>query len=201
MINSDQAQIVKAAVTKFREEVWEKLIEIKIPHLHQQHCQLVGYLIETFEILEKQKVGMLTADELAAQDTILTKVENYVIHHLREEEEFLERIGFPEFKQHKIAHDKFAQHFSSLRKQHGQGSAQSITTIFESMYNWLFKHINSEDTKYSEYYVQKPLASDFPSGEYLLDTIMDSTVDGIIIINQDGIILKPAYPVAAGALL
>ena len=181
---------IKAATARFKDDIWGKLTEIKVPHLHAQHCRLVEYLITVYEMMEKFKGGRVTEDDASNLDLTLANIQDYVIHHLVDEEEFLERIAFPETDKHKLSHTRFKNKFTQLGERMQGGELQYVNDLFFFIYSWLFEHINSQDTRYSEFYVQMPLAKDFPSKDYLLDTIMKSAVDGIIIINDQGIILQ-----------
>lgn len=183
-------QRLAGLVERFKEETWGKLVEIKIPHLHDQHCQLVGHLIEIFKVQETMKARTLTPTEVQYLQKIVLNIQNFVFYHLREEEEFLERIAFPDVVTHKHSHARFTAQFSTLKQSLEADVEHHVSELFLMIYSWLFEHINTMDTRYSEYYVQMPLAADFPSGEYLLDTIMKSAIDGIVIINDQGIILK-----------
>ncbi|MBF0435995.1 MAG: EAL domain-containing protein [Magnetococcales bacterium] len=177
-------------VERFKKETWGKLTEIKIPHLHEQHCQLVGYLIEIFRLQETMKIRSLTESELRYLQKNVLDIQDFVLYHLREEEEFLERIAFPEVVQHKFSHARLTTKFTAIKQLLEADAERHISDLFLLIYSWLFEHINSMDTLYSQYYVQMPLAADFPSNEYLLDTIMMSAIDGVVIINDQGTILK-----------
>ncbi|MBF0383676.1 MAG: EAL domain-containing protein, partial [Magnetococcales bacterium] len=188
--NNDSVERQDVAIDRFKSDVWDKLTEIKVPHLHKQHCILVEYLIEIFSIQEQIKHRDPRKEDLSSILELLIKVNDFVQLHLREEEEFLDQISFPEVTNHKIAHKKFIARFDKIKALATNDPVSYISDLFLLIYSWLFEHINSQDTKYSEFYVQKPMAEDFPSDGYLLEAIMKSAIDGIVIFDKAGKILK-----------
>ncbi|MBF0448149.1 MAG: EAL domain-containing protein [Magnetococcales bacterium] len=176
-------------IERFKEDIWGKLTEIKVPHLHDQHCRLVEYLIDVFEIMERLKLDKVSQAEKEQLGEVLDHIQDYVVLHLREEEAFMDRIKFPGSAKHKISHDKFTNKFLEIRAHIEKAGIGHVNDLFFFIYSWLFEHINSQDTIYSEFYVQMPLAKDFPSKDHLLDTIMASAADGIVIIDDKGVII------------
>ncbi|MBF0423479.1 MAG: EAL domain-containing protein [Magnetococcales bacterium] len=189
-LNSVEDARLNELVERFRKETWNKLTEIQVPHLHQQHCQFVGYLIDIFRLQETIKFRRLMGRELVHLHKTVVEIQDFVQYHLRDEEEFLDRIKFPDTVAHKAVHSRFSSRLATLSRKLEQDLEHHFPSLFLTIYSWLFEHINSMDTKYSNYYVQMPLAADFPTSDYLLETIMKSAIDGIVIINDKGIILK-----------
>ncbi len=164
-LNSDE--LLNSSVERFKDDIWEKLTEIKVPHLHDQHCKLVEYLIDIFEMMGKFKVKKFHYTEKTQLTTTLSNIQDYIALHLKDEEAFLSKINFPDLENHRAAHKKFTDKFLKIRGQVEEHGLHYVDDLFFFVYSWLFEHINSQDTKYSEFYVKISLASDFPPKGYI----------------------------------
>lgn len=76
----------------------------------------------------------------------------YVAEHFEREERFMLRAGYPDFLNHKKAHDAFTDTVYSLRDFHNATpeaiDAQKIVSFLE---NWLIDHILKIDKQYEDY--------------------------------------------------
>lgn len=79
----------------------------------------------------------------------ITFLEEYVVYHFSQEEQEMEKLGYPEFEAHKKLHVNFiaaVKDITSKFKMQGDNSAV-LSELAEVGLNWLNEHITKVDTK------------------------------------------------------
>ncbi len=95
---------------------------------------------------------------------VLASLSEYVIGHFRDEEELLEKIGYPGLAAHKKLHDEFRSYLAKLYGNAGRMTLDQIAEAVRLLVNdWLAKHILVADQDYIKYLPQKA-AGDAPPG-------------------------------------
>ncbi len=124
---------------------WEDNLSTGVPEMDEEHKLLINMLNSVYEMLRKGE------REKACNYFISTLME-YVETHLTHEEEFMERIGYPELERHKKAHEIFKREISKLCDPVKEGDPHEFATALSMCWGWLFSHIQKTDRKYGEYY-------------------------------------------------
>jgi hemerythrin len=79
---------------------------------------------------------------------IIEFLDEYIIYHFSQEEEFQEFIGYPNYEEHKRFHAVFIEEFSRYKKSlQGEGAPMSAIRGLNMLADWLVEHIQREDFK------------------------------------------------------
>jgi hemerythrin len=74
---------------------------------------------------------------------------DYVTIHFAEEERFMERYAYPERDEHMQQHREMIRHVDEVRRELQENGASIfvITTISQTLLDWLIKHVKQTDVK------------------------------------------------------
>lgn len=129
-------------MSKFVE--WDQTLDVKVGDMNSEHKTWINYINALFEEVEK---GSNQTNVSRAFDAML----DYTKKHFGDEEQFLKKIGYPLFDEHKQAHTDFlAEIANSQRKLGSTGGLPD--TFFADLKGWLIRHIKIVDTQYGNYY-------------------------------------------------
>ncbi len=123
---------------------WTPRYETGIAPIDAQHHNLVDVIRRLQEALE-QGLPHATAMELAG---FLLR---YVDEHFRDEEAFMERIGFPGLRDHRLIHERLTARaiaISARVSEEASGSAEALSLL---LFEWLRDHILHDDFSYAAY--------------------------------------------------
>ena len=127
---------------------WDERFDLGVETMDGQHRQLIDLMNRVHDLAHAG------AGKKAVVDAINTLAE-YTVKHFREEEEYMDRIGFPEAKTHKVVHERllktFGEHVESIEA--GDGSVPD--KFFSFLQFWLSAHICNVDKKYGNFSLQK----------------------------------------------
>lgn len=80
----------------------------------------------------------------------IARIKSYVITHFSDEEELMEKGGFPETAEHRKLHEDFIDKFNSLCSDFIMGEA-CTKDVLELLQGWLKEHIMEADQKFAPY--------------------------------------------------
>jgi|SRR5690606_3202215 hemerythrin len=112
---------------------------------------------------EQHKIWFQKANELfqagkerRAKDYINTMIDfldEYTKQHFKDEEAYMEKIGYPELDAQKKAHANFIKELAKLKSEYNQSGGNIIVIINANkmVLDWLTNHIKSMDKKIGEY--------------------------------------------------
>ena len=125
---------------------WNSALEIGHTLIDNQHKQLIITVNELFDAHSnnkgRQEVGR-----------VMDFLVDYTIKHFDDEEELQREIGYPQYSEHKISHEKFkdtAQEMAEKLSQHGP-TDDFISTVCTAIGLWVVDHIMNEDFQMAEY--------------------------------------------------
>lgn len=78
----------------------------------------------------------------------LKELEPYLKQHLKFEERFLEKQGYPDFVEHKKTHDAYLKKMEEYKELARINDSESRFIIQAFLLGWWEKHIVEEDMKY-----------------------------------------------------
>lgn len=138
--------------------VWTKEYSIGIDEMDRQHQRLL-VLINKVEM-----ISHITSNRADFQEKTMDVLEdllNYTLLHFASEEVLLRMFEYPEYEEHKKAHDKFVA-FVTKKKEHAQSLFDSnqhakINSELDDLYNflkkWLLGHIMKTDMQYTDFFL------------------------------------------------
>lgn len=123
---------------------WDKSISVYDNRLDDQH----KFLINLFNLL-------IENDFTDDQDYLLNLVDellNYVETHLRDEEEVMKKIKFPDIDIHTQLHHSFERCLKNLKSQAVEGKMTlKGVEMSKVMEDWFYNHIKTKDQEYVKY--------------------------------------------------
>ncbi len=80
-------------------------------------------------------------------------LDEYTKQHFKDEEAYMEKIGYPELDAQKKAHANFIKELAKLKSEYNQSGGNIIVIINANkmVLDWLTNHIKSMDKKIGEY--------------------------------------------------
>ncbi len=121
---------------------WKDDFSVNIKEIDRQHMMLIDTLNELFDAMRSGEVRETIGG-------ILKSMIDYTYLHFSTEEKLMQTHGFPGYTEHKTAHDEFVAKVTEFRDKHKQGKVMLSIEVMNFLKDWLSKHINGMDKKYS----------------------------------------------------
>jgi hemerythrin len=94
--------------------------------------------------------AMLVAADQAAMRLCAIRLYKHVREHFSYEEELMQRVGYPDYREHTAAHDDMLQGLNAISHSIGRNAIDPVAvTRFVS--DWALDHIPKEDAKFASY--------------------------------------------------
>ena len=129
--------------------VWDVAYSVGHPTIDDQHKKLVNMINDLFQ-LDKDG-GNATKATFAKT---FSKAGEYAQTHFHEEEEILDKAGYPNLSEHKKEHVIFMNGVWSQFSSFNEGN-ESPVGLARFLKKWLLTHIAVSDKKYAPYLVEK----------------------------------------------
>lgn len=126
--------------------MWTPDLSVGVDHIDEQHKIWFQKANELFEAGKEGK-----AKEYI--NTMLDFLDEYSKKHFKDEEAYMEKVGYPELDAQKRAHASFVERLAKLKKDYNE-SGGNITIIINAnkmVLDWLINHIRTMDKKIGEY--------------------------------------------------
>lgn len=127
---------------------WQNEFSVGIPSIDAQHQNLVRMLNDLFQASQ-------SAQNQEAVGQVLRELVKYSVAHFATEERLMRDHAFPGYGEHRNIHEKMKAKVSSLVQDYQAGKAQIGQEVTQFLKDWLTKHIQQTDMKYSQFLVQK----------------------------------------------
>ena len=125
---------------------WTKAsLGLDIPEMDLEHQILINLMNKLFEKNEAhvQKVEM---------SQVIKELIDYVIIHFKDEEQFLDKINYPNLDTHKDIHQKLLKQLKMYYEEFLKQNSDKIDDrFFEFLSLWLTSHIQHFDMDYSHF--------------------------------------------------
>lgn len=89
---------------------WKDVYSVNNHHIDKEHKELFDIAKQAFEIVESPK----RIEKI--KDTI-KKLYTYMKEHFKNEEEYMQKITYPKYEEHKLLHEEIINHFNSFIKK------------------------------------------------------------------------------------
>jgi hemerythrin len=123
---------------------WSEALSVGIKVIDDQHKKLVD-LLNGLHDSRAQGAG----NEVLKK--ILNDLTNYTVEHFGFEEQLMQKHGYPDFPNHKKAHDALTSQVAALNDEFQAGNAKLSGDLFKFLRRWLNGHIRGTDKLYSEH--------------------------------------------------
>jgi hemerythrin len=131
---------------------WTSDMSVNQTEIDAQHKELFNQM----NILMSAIINHM---ELGVTENAMKFLGNYIEGHLKYEEEYMSKNGYPDLDQHKVEHKDFIDNYEKLKEKriYDVPVDEIVSEIEIFLGNWLIKHIGHSDQKYATYIKQKNL--------------------------------------------
>jgi len=119
---------------------WNAEFETGVPEMDQQHRKL-------FNLVNRFYTALKQGDKDRAKE-ILMDFSGMLFNHLRDEEKFMERIGYPELEDHIRLHRSLVSMVKEVRDDFERNDPKAFSQSLSLIMSWLLTHIKKSDRKY-----------------------------------------------------
>ena len=127
---------------------WNEKLSVKINSIDDQHKILIDMINEFYEM-----IGDKSNDELIS--ALIKKMKEYTVVHFSYEEKLFKEYNYSDFEAHKKEHQGFVNKVIDLEKRFNDGKIIMSFEITKFLKDWLIKHIQGTDMKYTKLLIQK----------------------------------------------
>jgi len=126
--------------------VWTPDLSVGVKHIDDQHKIWFEKANSLFEAGKAQR-----AKEYI--DTMIDFLDEYTKQHFRDEEAYMEEIGYPEIDAQRRAHASFIANLAKLKSDYNKSGGNILVIINANkiVIDWLSNHIRKMDKKIGEY--------------------------------------------------
>ncbi|MDH5326402.1 MAG: bacteriohemerythrin [Gammaproteobacteria bacterium] len=122
---------------------WDQSLDVKVGDMNNEHKIWINYINTLHEEVANKSNSNAV---MRAFDNMV----DYTLKHFGDEEEYLKKIGYPLFDEHKKAHEDFLSEIrSSQRNLSSKGELEKH--FFADLKGWLVRHIKIVDTQYGNF--------------------------------------------------
>ncbi len=123
---------------------WQDSFSVGVQRFDDEHKVLLAIINEMFIIVRDQK----TVDHLTVE---INKLVQYTQEHFADEEEAMEKAGYPALDEHKSIHAKLLKDVTAFKKRVENGEQEVITIFYHFLRDWLLTHIIEDDMQYKPF--------------------------------------------------
>lgn len=126
---------------------WNDILSVGIDSMDGEHKIL-------FQRINALLVGLLGDEDKQAQiPALMAAVIEYAVFHFTDEQELMQREGYPKYKEHTNLHGYYLKEMEEIQAELTKGNfnAPLLIKIQEKMVNWLLDHIVKVDHDYGEF--------------------------------------------------
>lgn len=130
--------------------MWKEKYRIGVKEIDDQHQELFRRVSEFIQAVQGE--GRWEEKQDKVKET-MDFMQEYVVTHFDDEEEYQRKIGYPGFAEHKKAHQKFKEEVGKyVKKLEVEGYSEELVQEFGGkLMTWLIHHVAGTDQKIGEY--------------------------------------------------
>jgi hemerythrin len=124
--------------------LWTIDYAVGIRKIDEEHLRLFGFA----ENLHK---AMLEGKGTAALLNLHRDLVNYTSYHFAHEEQLMERIGYPAYRQHIQEHENLRSRVQAIQDRLASGEITMTIEVMQFLRAWLDRHITTSDYRIGRY--------------------------------------------------
>ncbi|HCL82259.1 MAG TPA: hemerythrin [Nitrospiraceae bacterium] len=128
--------------------VWNEKFSVNVKEIDEQHKKLFNMINDLDDAINAHRTTQVLSKTL--DDMI-----NYTVTHFGIEENYMKDSDYPEFPEHKKAHDEFTFKVKRLQKDFAAGREVFSLDVMNILKDWLSNHILFMDRKYMPFLSNK----------------------------------------------
>ena len=122
---------------------WNDSLSVKVTEIDVQHKKLIDMINTLYDAMKIGKGKNVMGDTL---NNLIT----YTATHFNTEEKYFDFYNYPDKESHILEHKKFTETVTKFKKDFDSGNATISLEVMNFLKDWLTKHINGADKKYTK---------------------------------------------------
>jgi hemerythrin len=118
---------------------WRDQFRVDIPQVDAEH---------------KRLFALVKALSLESADETVEELLEYVVLHFSNEQELMERSGYPGFDQHLKLHEEFGAHVADFLGSGDAWTEDRVQELRRFLNRWLIGHILTHDLRFGKWYTE-----------------------------------------------
>ncbi len=132
--------------------IWTDKYSVGYEEIDNQHKKLAGMINELYSSFTKGK-----AETVA--ENIIKKMVEYTDYHFKTEEKYFKKYGYSDTQLHTEEHQGFVAQVTTFYEDYKSGSVTISYDLMNFLRDWLLKHIQGSDKKYSDEFQNKNIST------------------------------------------
>ncbi|MBQ9495774.1 MAG: hemerythrin family protein [Treponema sp.] len=125
---------------------WDDAYLLGVPEIDTQHKSLIAIANELYDI-----AAGISGEYEKDMAHVLKELTAYTEYHFSEEEEFMERYGYPSCSMHKIAHEAFVSEVTHQVHKLADGNREDALLFYSFVVSWVLSHVARADKVWAHY--------------------------------------------------
>lgn len=128
-------------------KTWNEKLKTNIPIIDEQH----GTIINLLQGIKTSKLSKANVYNL------LSELQEVLYVHFDAEETYMREDNYPDYIQHKAAHDQVRQDYKKILTKYDAdySSSEIALELIQYIQKWFFEHYENSDLKMAEYLIKK----------------------------------------------
>lgn len=123
---------------------WDKTLDIGVEPMNAEHRDILDAMNRIYDAHAAGQKG-------AAIDHLVARLGEITTKHFADEERYMEKIGFPALKPHRLIHGQLLQEFGKHAAAIKAAGGTANQDFFLFLKRWLTAHIKGIDIKYGQH--------------------------------------------------
>jgi hemerythrin-like metal-binding protein len=123
---------------------WNKSMSVENDEIDSQHKQWI-------DTIENFYQGIQSGSSKDHMKSLIKSMKDYTVFHFKKEEDYMERIGYPQIDDHIKIHQDFIKRVQDFEERFSSGKLLLSLEVTNFMKDWVVNHIMTADKKYAEY--------------------------------------------------
>ncbi len=134
--------------------LWKDKYELGVFLIDTQHKELFQR-VDTF--MRTLRSTLLWEDKVQRVNETLDFMKSYVVEHFRDEEDYMQRIGYPDYAAHKKLHVDMVDYVLQVSAEYERlGFDEQLMQQFAGkLLAWLINHVAATDQRVADYAIEK----------------------------------------------
>ncbi len=129
---------------------WNDSLSVNVKEIDLQHKKLVDMINE---LNEAMRIGK----GKEALGKIINGLISYTATHFKNEEQYFEKLRYPDAANHKKEHIAFVKKVTDFKDGFEKNNLAVTMEVMSFLSDWLKNHIKGTDKKYSKFFNEKGL--------------------------------------------
>ena len=130
---------------------WTKDLSVGIDMIDNQHKELFSRINDLVDAIKQKTCKYKIGD-------VVKFLDEYILFHFKEEEEYMQKYQYPEYDSHKARHTEFIENFRELKKElpkleggKNPGSYDLSVETNQVVVDWILDHIAKVDMEFARF--------------------------------------------------